>query len=59
VRGKPERLRIEITLTSGELAQFIRYFVWSVLVRSFIIGLVLVKRKLGGSIWGGGMFKIS
>ena len=31
-------LKIETTLTSGELVQFIRYFALNVLVKSFIIG---------------------
>ena len=58
-RVRKEWLKIGIILTSGELAQFIRYYVWGVLERSFIIGWIVVKRKLGGSIWGGGMFNYS
>jgi len=45
-----ELLRIGIIRGFEELVRFIRYFVWSVLGENFITDLVLVRRKLGGSI---------
>ena len=52
-------LKTETTLTFEGLGVAIRYCVWSVLGRSFIIGWVMGRRRLGGSIWGGGMNKKS
>jgi len=58
--GKWERLKINffatLTLTFGELVQFIRYCVWNVWGKSFIGGWVVGRGRLGGSIWRGGMF---
>jgi len=45
-----ELLRIGIIQDFEELGVVTRYCVWSVLEGSFIIDLVLVRRKLGGSI---------
>ena len=50
-------LKTEITLTFGGWVVFIRYFAWSVWEGSFIIDWVVVRKRLGGSIWGGGMSK--
>jgi hypothetical protein len=45
-----ELLRIGIILVFGELVQLIRYFVWSVLERNFMVGLIVVRKRLGGNI---------
>lgn len=55
---RPARLRTETTLTFEVSEVVIRYCVWSVLGGSFIVGWIVVKRKLGGNIWGGGMFRV-
>jgi len=52
-------LRIGIILTFEGLGVLIRYFVWSVWGKSFIIDLILVRKRLGESIWGGGMSRES
>jgi len=52
-------LRIGIILGFEGLGVFIRYCVWSVLGKSFIRGLVQVRKRLGGNIWGEGMFNNS
>ena len=49
-------LKTEITLTFGGWVVFIRYCAWSVLGKGFIIGWMVVRKRLGGNIWGGGMF---
>jgi len=43
-------LRIGIILGFEGLGVFIRYCVWSVLGKSFIRGLVQVRKRLGGNI---------
>ena len=38
---------------------FIRYYVWGVLVKSFIREWVVVRKRLGGNILREGMFNYS
>ena len=45
-----ELLKTAIILVFEELGVIIKYFAWSVLGKSFIIGLILAKRKLGGNM---------
>jgi len=56
-RVRKELLRIGIILIFGGLGVVIRYYVWGVLVRSFIGGWVGGRGRLGGSIWRGGMIR--
>jgi len=47
---KKEWLRIGITLGFGGLGVLIKYYVWDVLGKSFIRDLILVRKRLGGSM---------